>query len=374
MRPETEGASGGSLFSKVKKRVYLDYNATTPLRSEAREAMLRAMDISGNPSSVHAEGRAAKSLIEAARADVAALVGCAPAEIVFTSGATEAARVLSDLPPGHTVWVDPTAHDALLSHAGQWSSTEGQASGTLAMGLANSETGILSDLPQKEGGTWPFGAQLADWLLLDVTQAVGRIPFSFHASGADMAILSAHKLGGPKGVGALIVRQGLDISPLATGGGQEMGRRSGTENTIGIAGFGAACRVAQGDLDAGRWEKVEKLRKILENTLAAATKETIFVGKEQPRLPNTLCMATPGWSGERQVIQMDLAGFAISAGSACSSGKVRASTVLQAMGYDEATAGSAIRVSLGLETTEEDVRRFADAWLEKEKKFRARAA
>ena len=356
----------------MKERVYLDHNATTPLRPEARAAMVAALDLVGNPSSVHAEGRAAKGLLEAARSDVAALVGARASEVVFTSGATEAARVLSNLPGGHSVYVEPTAHDALLVHAGATDTAESSA--TLAMGLANSETGIISPLPPRAAGKWQYGARLADWLLLDVTQAAGRMSFDFAASGADFAILSAHKLGGPKGVGALIVRQGLDITALASGGGQEMGRRSGTENIIGIAGFAAACRAAKSDIEAGRWAKVEELRKILENALAAEAKTTIFVGKDADRLPNTSCFATPGWKGEAQVIQMDLAGFAISAGSACSSGKVRASTVLRALGYDEDTASSAIRVSLGLETTSDDVLRFAERWLEKEKKFRARAA
>lgn len=357
------------------KRVYLDHNATTPLRAEARAAMLAAMDVTGNPSSVHAEGREAKGLVEAARVQVAQLAGCLPSEVVFTSGATEAARVLSGMPAGHDVVVDPTSHDALLVHA-QGGGDPSQAVGhTLAMGLANSETGVLSTIPTRgEDGFVSFGSRRFQWLLLDVTQAMGRVPFDFSASGADLALFSAHKLGGPKGVGALIVRQGLDITALAAGGGQEMGRRSGTENIIGIAGFGAACAAAQSDIEGGAWGRVEELRKILENTLAAGAKTTIFVGKDALRLPNTICMATPGWKGEAQVIQMDLAGFAISAGSACSSGKVRTSTVLTAMGYDETTASSAIRVSLGLETTEEDVLRFAEAWLEKEKKFRARAA
>ncbi|MFK7745321.1 MAG: cysteine desulfurase family protein [Roseobacter sp.] len=354
-------------------RVYLDHNATTPLRPEARAAMLEAMDMLGNPASVHAEGRIAKGVLEAARVQVADLVGCAPAEVVFTSGATEAARVLSALPVGHSVFVDPTAHDALLVHAKQ-SDAAGPVGATLAMGVANSETGLISPLPLRDENEWCFGAQRAKWLLLDVTQSVGRIGFDFAASGADFAVLSAHKLGGPKGVGALIIRQGLEIKALAEGGGQEMGRRSGTENSIGIAGFGAACAAAARDIQDGRWEEIKELRKILENALAAATKTTIFVGKGKPRLPNTLCMVTPGWKGEAQVIQMDLAGFAISAGSACSSGKVRASTVLTAMGYDEATASCAIRVSLGLETTKEHVHRFAETWLAKEAKFRARAA
>jgi cysteine desulfurase len=232
------------------------------------------------------------------------------------------------------------------------------------MGLANSETGIVTEPPAREGGL----------LLLDITQAIGRLPFSFAWSGADLAVLSAHKLGGPKGVGALIVRRGLDIPPLVTGGGQEMGRRSGTENIVGIAGLGAAIRAAMRDLDAGVWADVEKLRNILERTLADAAPETIFVGKEETRLPNTACFATPGWKGETQVMQMDLAGYAISAGSACSSGKVRASRVLRAMGFDDVVAGSAIRVSLGPATTEDEVRGFAEAWLRQHEKFRQRAA
>lgn len=352
-------------------RVYLDHNATTPLRREAREAMHAAMDVVGNPSSVHAEGRAAKALLERARAQVAGLVGCAPAEVIFTSGATEAARVLSGLPDGHAVWVDPTSHDALLAHA---CGCDAAASHTLAMGLANSETGVITAPPARENGKWVFGARRADWLLLDVTQAAGRMAFDFKSSGADLAILSAHKLGGPKGIGALIVREGLDITSLSPGGGQEMGRRSGTENLVGIAGFGAAAEAARADIAAGRWDQVKELRKILENALAAETKTTIFVGKDVDRLPNTSCFATPGWKGEAQVIQMDLAGFAISAGSACSSGKVKASTVLRAMGYDDETASCAVRVSLGLETTKDEVMRFAQAWLAKEAKFRARAA
>jgi cysteine desulfurase len=207
-----------------------------------------------------------------------------------------------------------------------------------------------------------------------VTQAIGRVPFSFAWSGADFAVLSAHKLGGPKGVGALIVRDGLDMTPLSVGGGQEMGRRSGTENVAGLAGFGAAIRAAMRDLEAGVWARVEEIRNILETTLASGAQETIFVGNGARRLPNTSCLAVPGWKGETQVMGMDLAGFAVSAGSACSSGKVRESRVLRAMGYDETVARSAIRVSLGPETTEEEVRRFAEAWLKAYGRHRSKAA
>ena len=355
-------------------RVYLDYNATNPLRAQARQAMVAALDIVGNPSSVHAEGRAAKSLIENARRDVAALVGCAPAEVVFTSGATEAARVLAPLSKHYSIRVDPTAHDALLAYAGKPDTGTISERQVLSMGLANSETGIINPLPNQQAGTWHSPPSKADLLMLDITQAAARIAFDFQTSGADLAILSAHKLGGPKGIGALIVRQGLDIESLSLGGGQEMGRRSGTENLVGIAGFGAAAVAAKQDFEAGRWDEIKELRKILENALAAEAKTTIFVGIDADRLPNTTCMVTPGWKGEAQVIQMDLAGFAISAGSACSSGKVRASSVLRAMGFEDATASCAIRVSLGLETTKDQVLRFAQTWLDKEQKFRARAA
>ena len=342
-------------------RVYLDYNATAPLRPEARAAMIAAMDVVGNPSSVHGEGRAAKAVVERARGQVAEAVGCAPQEVVFTSGATEAARLLSAFAHVH---VDLTAHDALIAN-GAPDGCDMRAADLLAIGLANSETGVISEVPEAREGCR---------LLLDITQALGRVPFSFAWSGSDFAICSAHKLGGPKGVGALIVRQGVDIPALAVGGGQEMGRRSGTENVIGIAGFGAAAEAAMRDLADGKWQQVEKLRNILESSIEESAREIIFVGKAEKRLPNTSCIATLGWKGETQVMQMDLAEFAISAGSACSSGKVRESRVLRAMGYDEEIARSAIRVSLGPETTEDEIYRFAETWLKQLNKHRARAA
>lgn len=358
----------------MTSRVYLDWNATAPLRPEARAAMVSAMDVVGNPSSVHAEGRAAKSIVERARVQVAELVGCKPGEVVFTSGATEAAGVLRQVPCGGEVCVEVTAHDCVWAHIDfTGAQTEGVGS-TLAMGLANSETGVITQPPEPIEGRWQYGSAVFDWLFLDVVQAVGRIPFSFHWSGAHFAILSAHKLGGPKGVGALIARDGLDFNTLLLGGGQELGRRSGTENVAGIAGFGAACEAALADLNAGVWTRVEKLRNILDSALASQAKETIFVGNDLPRLPNTTCFATPGWKGETQVMQMDLAGFAVSSGSACSSGKVKVPRVLQAMGLDDQAAEGALRVSLGPSTTEDDVLRFADTWLKQEQKHRQRAA
>jgi cysteine desulfurase len=333
--------------------------------------MIAALDVVGNPSSVHSEGRAAKMLVERARAQVAALVGCKATQVIFTSSATEAAAlaVAQKARHGGVFAALPTEHDCL----GVWSEvTVGSGAtadaGLVAMSAANSETGILGDAGKVVGSTAEHST------ICDITQLAGKMPVVYGDVTPSYAILSAHKLGGPKGVGALINFTAEDPEPILRGGGQEMNRRSGTENLIGIAGFGAAVEAAARDVSAGRWDEVAQFRNILEKTIAAASDQTIFVGKGSPRLPNTSCILTPGWKGETQVMQMDLAGFAISAGSACSSGKVKASKVLQAMGYDDVEAASAIRVSLGLETTLEDVQRFAKAWAMKFEKHQMRAA
>ncbi len=345
-------------------RIYLDHNATTPLRPEARAAMLRAMDVLGNPSSVHAEGRGAKSLVEAARAQVAAALGADGADVIFTSGATEAAalalagRGLHGAEIEHEAVAAWVATDLAVDRAGRVTVTD-PAQSTLQ--LANSETGVIQTLPE--------GLAVSD-----MTQGFGKLPLAFNWTGATMALVSAHKLGGPKGIGALVVRRGTDLAAQLRGGGQEQGRRAGTENIIGIAGFGAAAEAAARDLADGVWVRVAELRNILEKAIEAGAPDTIFPGREADRLPNTTCIATPGWKGETQVMQMDLAGFAISAGSACSSGKVRASRVLRAMGYDDDVASGAIRVSLGPQTTEDEVLRFAETWLAKRRKYSARAA
>ncbi|KUF11453.1 cysteine desulfurase family protein [Pseudoponticoccus marisrubri] len=345
-------------------RAYLDWNATAPLRPEVRDAMIAAMDVVGNPSSVHAEGRAAKGLVEAARAQVAAAFGAEGADIVFVSGATEAAALAC---AGRGLLGADVEHDAVAAWIDPALPVDGQGRVTVTdpaasvLQAANSETGVVQDLPQ-------------GLAVVDATQVFGKLPVAFNWMGCEMALVSAHKLGGPKGIGALVMRRGTDLAAQIRGGGQEMGRRSGTENVIGIAGFGAAAEAAARDLADGAWERVEKLRTVLEKTIEASAEETIFVGKGAQRLPNTSCLAVPGWKGETQVMQMDLAGFAISAGSACSSGKVRSSRVLRAMGYDEATASGAIRVSLGPATTEDEVSRFCDAWIAKYRRHRTRAA
>ena len=341
-------------------RTYLDHNATTPLRDAARQAMIAAMDVVGNPSSVHAEGRAAKGIIETARAQVADAVGASNADVVFTSGATEAAALAlagRGLQAGAVehdavnAWVDPVLE--VIDGAVQ----VGDPART-TLQLANSETGILQNLPQ--------GLAVSD-----ITQGFGKVPFAFSWSGVGMVFLSAHKFGGPKGVGALIFPQGTEIAAQIKGGGQEMGRRSGTENVVAIAGMGAAAAAAQADLAAGKWERVAKLRNILETAIEAAEKSTIFVGKDGDRLPNTSCFCSPGWKGETQVMAMDLAGFAVSAGSACSSGKVKTSRVLRALGLNDEAAASALRVSLGIDTTEDEVMRFVQAWTGKRARRRA---
>jgi cysteine desulfurase len=345
-------------------RVYLDYNATAPLRAEARAAMIGAMDLVGNPSSVHAEGRAAKGVIERARAQVAAALGAEGADVIFTSGATEGAALAC---AGRDLLGSGVEHDAVRSWIHETLPVDGMGRvqvddpGRSVLQLANSETGVVQDLPD--------GLAVSD-----MTQGFGKLPLAFNWSGAQMALVSAHKLGGPKGVGALVIRRGTDLAAQIRGGGQEMGRRAGTENVIGIAGFGAAAEAAAQDLANGVWSQVEKLRNILENIIAGDVKEINFVGQGMRRLPNTTCFVTPGWKGETQVMSMDLAGFAVSAGSACSSGKVRQSRVLRAMGYDEAQAGTAVRVSLGPQVTEDEIMRFAESWLARRCKHRARTA
>lgn len=333
-------------------RVYLDWNATAPLRAEARSAMAEAMELTGNPSSVHAEGRAAKMAMERARERLAAALGAEGADIVFTSGATEAAALAL---AGRGLACAAIEHDAVTAWCRADLPVDRDGIATLAdptgaaLQLANSETGVVQALP-------------AGLAVSDLTQAFGKIPFAFNWLGVTAGFVSAHKLGGPKGVGALVLRKGTDLEARIRGGGQEQGRRAGTENLIGIAGLAAAAEAAQRDLEAGLWEQCESLRDALEARLMDAFPDLIVAGKSARRLPNTTCLLTSGWKGETQVMQMDLAGFAVSAGSACSSGKVRASGVLRAMGFDDQRSQSAIRISISPALGVDQMNRFADAW------------
>lgn len=343
-------------------RVYLDWNATAPLRPEARAAMIETADLAGNPSSVHAEGRAAKMALERAREAVATALGAEAADVVFTSGATEAAAMIL---AGRGLACAAVEHEAVLAWATPSLPVDGDGRVTVAdpaqsaLQLANSETGVIQDLPE--------GLAVSD-----LTQGFGKIPFGFDWSGITAGFVSAHKLGGPKGIGALVLRKGTGIEARIRGGGQEQGRRAGTENLIGIAGLAAAATAAQRDLAEGMAEKLTELRDRLQHALETGAKNSTYPGQGSRRLPNTLSVLTPGWPGETQVVQMDLAGFAVSAGSACSSGKVRGSGVLRAMGVADSDAGCAIRVSIGPVTTAEDVDRFAEAWLKAEARWRAR--
>ena len=284
--------------------------------------------------------------------------------MVFTSGATEAAALAL---AGRGCVGAAVEHDCVAAWVEPALPVDADGRVTVAepglsvLQAANSETGVVQALP-------------AGLACVDAVQAVGRVPFAFDWTGARAAMVSAHKLGGPKGVGALLLAPGAEVAPVLRGGGQEMRRRAGTENVAGIAGFGAAIAAAARDLADGVWEEVGETRNILEAALASAAFTTIFIGKGAPRLPNTSCFAVAGWKGETQVMQLDLDGFAVSAGSACSSGKVAASRVLAAMGLDAETAASAIRVSIGPATTRDEVLEFAGAWERHYRRFRARAA
>ena len=348
----------------MAERLYLDWNATTPLRPEARAAMIAAMDLIGNPSSVHAEGRAAKGLLERARGQVAQALGADGADVVFTSGATEASALGC---AGRGLHCAAVEHEAVSA----WCLTDlpVDVNGLVtvldpartALQLANSETGVVQRLP-------------TGLAVSDLTQGFGKLPIAFNWLGCDIGLVSAHKSGGPKGIGALVLRQGIDVSAQMRGGGQENGRRAGTENLVGIAGFGAAVAAAARDLADGIWQEVAEIRNVLEMALSAMAFNTISVGNSAERLPNTVCLIAPGWKGESQVMAMDLAGFAVSAGSACSSGKVRVSRVLRSMGFDETAAGQAIRISIGPGVTRDQVLRFADVWGRDYRRILARAA
>lgn len=332
------------------------------MRDAARDAVIAAMDVVGNPSSVHAEGRAAHAIVERARVDLLEALGAQGCDLVFTSGATEAAALAL---AGRGLSCAGGEHEAVIAWCAARLETDARgvvrvrAPGASAVQLANSETGIMQDLPQ--------GLAVSD-----LTQAFGKVAFGFDWLGVEMGFVSAHKIGGPKGVGALIVPKSAQIEARIRGGGQELGRRSGTQNVIGIAGFAAAARAAQQDLSAGLWDEVGALRDEMEAALEHEAPDTIFVGKGAKRLPNTSCLVTPGWLGETQVMAMDLAGFAISAGSACSSGKSRPGGALPAMGVTDDLARCAIRVSLGPGSTRDGVMRFAQCWSAQEHKRRGR--
>jgi cysteine desulfurase len=366
-------------------RVYLDWNATTPLRPEARAAMAQAWDLLGNPSSVHAEGRQARKLVEDARAVISGAVGALPRNLVFTSGGTEA-NALALTPglrsasgrPVERLVVSAIEHPSVLA-GGRFGAAatsilrvtssglvdldrlrtllESGPPALVSVMLANNETGAVQPVAEAAEIVHAAGGLLH----VDAIQALGRIAFDINMINADLVTLSAHKIGGPKGVGALVLAEGIaGFEPLLRGGGQERGHRAGTENVAGIAGFGAAAKTAIGDLD-GYANRLEMLRNRLENGVRE-TPDALVFATDAPRLPNTTLFTVPGLRAETAVIGFDLAGVAVSSGSACSSGKVQPSHVLEAMGVGPELAKGAVRISLGWSTSEADIDFAIKAW------------
>lgn len=365
----------------MTERIYLDWNATALLRPAARAATVEALDLLGNPSSVHGEGRAARHVIESARRHVAALVAAEAENVIFTSGGTEA-NVLALTPSsaGEVLLVSSIEHPSVLA-GGRFDpmqvrqvpvTTDGRIDlGALADALrtagrpalmslmaANNETGVLQPVSEAAVLVHAAGGRMH----VDAVQAAGRIPLDINAIGADLITVSSHKLGGPKGAGALIRgSQVAPVEPMIRGGGQERGARAGTENVAAIAGFGAAAAAARTHL-AAEAAHMAALRDRLECGLKAISPNAVIFGQEAARLPNTTLFAVSEMKAETAVIAFDLAGVAVSSGAACSSGKVTPSHVLAAMEVPPSIARGAVRISLGPATTESEIDRFLEAW------------
>ena len=359
-------------------RTYLDHNATSPLRPEVREAMLRALDIGGNASSIHAEGRAAHKLVDDAREKLGFALGCLPQMITFTSGGSEANGMALRGVQAEHILVSAIEHPSVLATAkatgksvdiipvndqGQidlaaLQAKLGRPNTLISVMLANNETGVeqpidaVIDLAQKAGAL----------VHVDAVQGFGKLPVNFGLLRCDMMTVAAHKVGGPVGVGALVIRDGLVVEPLLNGGGQELRRRAGTENLLGIAGFAALA-----DLPLVETQK-------LTEALAAELGEVVIFSDRAPRLSNTTCFALPGFSAETLVMSLDLEGIAVSSGSACSSGKVGRSHVLAAMGVSPELAACAIRISLGWNTTSRDLEQFLSVYKKLAARHHARRA
>ena len=355
---------------------YFDWNATAPLRPEARAAVVAALEVTGNPSSVHAPGRAARRLVEEAREKVAALVGASPREVVFTSGGTEANALALTPALGDTLLVSAIEHPSVRS-GGRFPAVEefpvtaagladvaalegllrGRSRPVVSLMLANNETGVIQPVAAAAALVHAAGGLIH----VDAVQGPGRIACDFRALGADLMTLSSHKIGGLQGIGALIVRGGLTVDAQIKGGGQERGTRAGTENVAGIAGFGAAAEATRLGL-AVEVARIEGLREKLEAGIKAVAPKAVVFGAEAARLPNTTLFSVAGMKAETAVIAFDLEGVAVSSGAACSSGKVAPSHVLAAMGVDPALSRGAIRVSLGYSTTDGDIGTILKAW------------
>jgi cysteine desulfurase len=365
---------------------YLDWNATAPARPEAAAAVAEALALGGNPSSVHRSGRAARQRVEQARVQVAALVGANPATVVFTSGGTEANHLALAGVAGRRILVSAIEHDSVRDAVSDAAVIPATAEGSVDLAaldallaadprpalvsvmLANNETGVIQPVRDAADIAHRYGALFHT----DAIQAAGKIPVDVADLGVDLLTMSAHKLGGPQGAGALVVMESVALAALQRGGGQERGRRAGTENAPGIVGFGAAAAVAARDLDG--FARIAALRDEAADRITSIAPEARIFGIEAPRLPNTLCIAMPGVAASTQVMALDLAGVMLSAGAACSSGKVRPSRVLAAMGASAEDASSAIRISLGWSTTRDEIDRLVDAWSALYRRTREQAA
>jgi cysteine desulfurase len=353
---------------------YLDWNATAPVRPAAAAAMAAAAAGYGNPSSVHRRGRAARHLVERSRAAVAALVRMPPEAAVFVSGGTEANHLALAGAGRERVLVSAVEHDSVLRAVPSVEQIPVDHNGVVRLEAleellaadprpalvsvmaANNETGVIQPVGEIAALAREHGALFH----CDAVQTAGKLPLDMATLGPDFLTLSAHKLGGPPGVGALVVAEGRDVAALLRGGGQEGGRRAGTENVPGIAGFAAAAELAAAELAV--YEQVRALRDALEAAIMTAAPDAVVLGAAVPRLPNTSAIAMPGVSAETQVIALDLDGVMVSAGAACSSGKVGPSHVLTAMAVAPEIAASTIRVSLGWSSTEADLDHFVRSW------------
>jgi cysteine desulfurase len=360
----------------VARRAYLDYNATAPIRSAAAAAVSDALALGGNPSSVHAFGRAARARLEDARECVAALAGARPDQLIFTSGGTEANNLALAWTRGGRVLVSAGEHASVLEAAPDAERIPLKGDGRVDLAaldellgtpprpalvsvmLANNETGVIQPVVEAARLAGRAGVPVH----CDAVQAAGKMALDISALGVQLLSLSAHKIGGPPGVGALVAADDIDLEPLLRGGGQERRRRAGTENLPGIAGFAAAAREAGDALS--EFADLARLRDRIEAGIAALAPGARIFGAAAPRLANTSCVSMPGVKAETQVMALDLAGVAVSAGAACSSGKVAPSHVLAAMGAEPALADGAIRVSLGWASSAEDVEQFLAAWAE----------
>jgi cysteine desulfurase len=358
----------------TRRETYLDWNATAPLRPEAGAAMAAALARCGNPSSVHRWGRAARQSVEHAREAVAALVGAAPEAVVFVSGGTEANHLALLGTGRERILVSAVEHSSVLGAVPRAERIAVDGDGIIDLArlnerltgdlrpaivsvmLANNETGVMQPVAEISAIAQAHGAIFH----CDAVQAAGKLPLAAARIGADLISLSAHKLGGPPGIGALVVTGKAEPNPMIRGGGHERGRRAGTENLPGIAGFAAAAEAAAAGI--ADYERVRQLRDSLEAAAIAAVPDAVVIGADVKRLPNTTALAFPGAKAETQVIALDLDGVMVSAGAACSSGRVGPSHVLAAMGTPPEIAAATIRISLGWSTTEADIAHFLDAW------------